>query len=193
MYSFSKKSIIKIEKNSSFSHRSIQKSELVTTSYDPTANRTNNPYAQLLERFRKAEKIKLKNSDTKIDHKSFDSIVKLPNNFNQIPSKQLSFQIDTNIHIRIQKLLSFFHSLDDNTTDNIQNSNTFDENTLIALFSVDNHLLSSIYVPTNIQQLNMVPKSILYSLRNTPDDEQLLNKVNDYLIKSYVCPLTDSR
>jgi hypothetical protein len=63
---------------------------------------------------------------------------------------------------------------------NKQNSNIFDENILIALFSIDNHLSSSIYVPTNIQQLNFVPKSILQSLRNTPDNEYILNKVNDY-------------
>lgn len=91
MYPFSNRLIIKIKRNSSFSHRSIQKSELVTSSHDPTASRITNPYAQLIERLRKAEKSKLKNSDTKIDHKSFDSTVKLPNNPNPIPPKSISF------------------------------------------------------------------------------------------------------
>jgi len=153
----------------------MQKSELTVNSHDPTANRITNPYANLIERLRKAEKSKLE----KIDHKSFDSTVKFLLYLNQTPLKQISFQIDANIHICVQKLLSFLDSLDD-TTNNQQNSNTFDENTLIALFSVDNHLSSSIYVPTNIQQLNIVPKPILHSLKNTSDNEHILNKVNDY-------------
>jgi len=80
-----------ITQNNEFSHRSMQKSELVTSSHVPITSRITNPYAQLIERLRKAEKLKPENSDTRIDHKSFNSTVKLPNTFNPIPSKATSF------------------------------------------------------------------------------------------------------
>jgi hypothetical protein len=61
--------------NSSLSsrHRSIHKSELVSSSHDPTASPITNPYAQLVERLRRAEKTKFENSET---NKSVDSTVK---------------------------------------------------------------------------------------------------------------------
>ncbi len=151
--------VLNSKRNFSCSRRTRPKSEFTTKSHHPTASRATNPYAQLIERLRKAEKSNL---------------------INELPSRPTSIQIDTNTHHRIQKLLSFLHSLDD-TTDN-----TLNENTIIALFSVDNHLSSSIYVPNNIQQLNIIPKTILHSLRNTSDNEQMLNQVSDYWIKSNV-------
>ncbi|CAF3398798.1 unnamed protein product [Rotaria sp. Silwood1] len=159
---FSKKSSTYLLSNS---HRSIQKSELSTTSqlasssHNLISTGSTNPYAELVERLRRAEKPKVKNSGTKFSQKSFDS------------------EINSNTHCCIQKLLSFLHSLDNDTMDNQQNSNIFDENTLIDLFSVDNHLSSSIYVPTNIHQLNIIPKSLRQSLKNTSDNEQILNKI----------------
>jgi hypothetical protein len=87
-------------------------------------------------------------------------------------------QINANTHNCIQKFLSFLHSLDDSINPSL------DENTLITLFSVDNHLSSSIYIPMNIQQLHNVPKSILYSLKTTPDNEQILNQVNQFWNKN---------
>ncbi len=32
----------------------------------------------------------------------------------------------------------------------------------------------------NIQQLNIAPKSILHSLNNTPENEHILNQVNEF-------------
>jgi hypothetical protein len=147
----------------------MQKSEFGTTpqltSNSPISRRVN-PYVQLIERLRKGEKTQFKNSDARIDHPPSDSL-----------QRKTSLQTDTDTHI--QKFLSFLHSLDDPTS-NKQTSDTFDENTLTTLFSVDNHLSSSIDVPTNIHQLNTIPKSILRSLKNTSDNEQILNKVKNY-------------
>ncbi|CAF2805383.1 unnamed protein product [Rotaria sp. Silwood2] len=143
----------------------MQKSELGTTSqlgsssHNLISSCNTNPYAELVERLRQAEKLKLKNFGTKSSQKPFDS------------------KINSITHSCIQKLLSFLHSLNDDTIDNQQNSNIFDENTLIDLFSVDNHLSSSIYVPTNIHQLNIIPKSLRQSLKNTSDNEQILCKI----------------
>ncbi|CAF0951289.1 unnamed protein product [Adineta steineri] len=111
----------------------IRKSEINT-------NSSHNPYRQLLERLRKADKMQSDKFDSKV----------------------------TKIHI--QNFLSFFHSLDDTTS-------IIDENLLTSLFSVDNHLSSSIYIPTNIHQLNTVPKTILHSLKTTPHNKQIHNKV----------------
>ncbi|CAF1016136.1 unnamed protein product [Rotaria sordida] len=163
------------------SHTSIQKSELGTTSqlassaHNQISNCITNPYAKLLERLRQDEKPKLKNFNTKFSQKSFD------------------LKINTNTHCGIQKLLSFLHSLDDNTTDNEQNSNIFDENTLIDLFSIDNHLSSSIYVPTNIHQLDIIPKILHQSLKNTSDNEQILSKIQDEVSQKNVTTELNSK
>ncbi len=82
-------------------------------------------------------------------------------------------QSDASTHNRIQQFLSFLHSLN-NTTDPL-----LDEHTLINLFSVDNHLSSSIYIPMNIQQLNKIPKSILHSLETSSENEDILNQVKN--------------
>ena len=99
-------------------------------------------------------------------------------------NKQTPFQIDANTRLCIERLLSFLNSLD-NTKDNQQNSDVFNEKTLIDLFSVDNHLLSTIYVPTDIQQLSIIPKSIRQSLKNSSDDEQILSQVKQLFIYKY--------
>jgi len=65
----------------SFWHRSIHKSELVSSSNDPTASPITNPYTQLVERLRRAEKTKFANSET---NKSVDSTVKFLHYSNQI-------------------------------------------------------------------------------------------------------------
>jgi hypothetical protein len=138
------------------------------------ASRATNPYGQLIERLRNAGKTKQENSDRKTIQKSFDSTVKLFIYLNSISSRQISFQIDANTHNRIQQFLSFLHSLDDTVDPSL------DEHTLITLFSVENHLSSSIFIPMNIQQLNIAPKSILHSLNNTPENEHILNQVNEF-------------
>lgn len=135
-----------------------------------------NPYARLLKRLRQAEKSKLTKFDTKIKPNSADDF---------------SPEIKENMHICIQKLLSFLHSLDDQQND----SNNFNENTLMNLFSVNNHLSSSIYLPMNIQNLDTIPKPIFESLKTNPKNEEILHSVTDSSEDSnvYFCFHLDSR
>ncbi|UJR26721.1 hypothetical protein I4U23_008036 [Adineta vaga] len=124
---------------------------LISNSHNPNTN----PYKQLLNHLRKMDTIKINHSNSKINDESIKTT--LP----------------------IQNFLSFLHSLDDKTISSQIDSNILDENILISLFSVDNYLSSSIYIPTNIHQLNPIPKTILNSLNNISDNQQILKKIKD--------------
>lgn len=85
--------------------------------------------------------------------------------------------MNSSVDNSIQKLLSFLRNLD-HVTDDPNESNILDENTLLNLFSVDYHLALSIFAPTNIHELDKIPKSIQNSLKNTSSNSEILSRVN---------------
>ena len=75
--------------------------------------------------------------------------------------------------MKIQTFLTFLRSLD---PDNVENS--IDEKTILSLFSVDEQMTSSIYVIDDVRELKVVPKSLLHSLKQSNEDEEVINKVD---------------
>lgn len=93
--------------------------------------------------------------------------------------------------MKIQTFLTFLRSLD---PDNVENS--IDEKTILSLFSVDEQMNSSIYVTDDVRELKVVPKSLLHSLKQSNEDEQVINKVDhprfSFDRSNCSCPLSDS-
>ncbi|CAF1119030.1 unnamed protein product [Adineta ricciae] len=121
-----------------------------------TVHRSNaSRYKQLLDQFRKLDKRNGVTPDSQINESLIEPKI--------------------NENVPVQNFLSFLHSLDD--------SNTLDENILTSLFSVDNYLSASIYLPTNIHPFSPVPKTILDSLNNQEILKRIENEVSSDKLK----------